>query len=102
MERQMIDLTLQCRPTPSPKGYLYDVFEAGELLLTSINPEFSACRAFAAAGRTGKVRFWRDGKPEHDSEFDIEKAAKFTVRENGKHAPRIGKYVPFVWPGAHV
>ena len=97
-----LDLTLKCRPRPGPKGYLYAVYDAaGSLVLTSLNPEFDACRVLVAAGRTGKVRFWRPGRPEHDSEFDIQKAAKFTVRENSKHAPRIVKYKPFVWAGAH-
>ena len=98
----MIDLTLKRRTRPGPKGYLYAVLERDVLILTSLNPEFDACRVLAAAGRQGKVRFWRPDRPTHDSEFDIQRAAKFTVRENAKHAPRIVKYVPFVWKPAHV
>ena len=96
----MIDLTLKRRARPGPKGYLYDVFLGPGFVLTSLNPEFDTCRVLALAGRQGKVRFWRPGKSEHDSEFDIERAAKVTVRENAKHAPRFAKYKPFVWvPG---
>ena len=44
----------------------------------------------------GKARFWREGRTEHDIEFDIERAAKFTVRENERTGPRFVKFKPFV------
>ncbi len=65
-------------------------------MLASLNPQFATCRLLASEGVIGKARFWREGRPEHDIEFDIERAAKFTVRENEQSGPRFVKFKPFV------
>ena len=90
-----VDLVLKRRKTPGASGYMYDVMRGGAVLVSSINPEFKACRALVAEGVSGNVRFWREGRAEHDSEFDIERAAKRTVSENINHGPRVVKFTEF-------
>jgi hypothetical protein len=94
----IIDLTLRRREPPTRVGYVYEVWRDGEMMLASINPELAASRLLANQGVRGRVRFWRDGRPAHDSEMDIQRAAKFTVRENEQHGPRFVKFKPFVAP----
>ena len=38
----------------------------------------------------------------HDIEFDIQRAAKFTVRENERDGPRFVKFKPFIAPAEDV
>ena len=90
------NLLLYRRERPTRTGYVYEVLKDGKVLLASLNPEFAACRLLASEGVTGKARFWREGRTEHDIEFDIERAAKFTVRENERTGPRFVKFKPFV------
>ena len=66
--------------------------------LSPRTPEFAACRLLACEGVQGKARFWREGRPVHDIEFDIQRAAKFTVRENEQSEPRFVKFKPFIAP----
>ncbi|HWJ17950.1 MAG TPA: hypothetical protein VNR65_04390 [Geobacterales bacterium] len=96
------DLLLRRREKPTRAGYVYEVLQDGKVLLASINPEFAACRLLASEGVTGKARFWREGRPEHDIEFDIDRAAKFTVRENEQSGPRFVKFKPFVVQAEYV
>ena len=90
------NLLLRCRKNPTRSGYVYEVLKDGQVLLASLNPEFAACRLLASEGVIGKARFWREGRTAHDSEFDIQRAAKFTVRENEQSGPRFAKFKPFV------
>jgi hypothetical protein len=92
------DLVLRCRENPTRAGYVYEVLKDGKVLLASINPELSACRLLASEGVQGKARFWREGRTEHDIEFDIERAAKLTLRENEQSGPRFVKFKPFIAP----
>ena len=92
----VINLVLHRREKPTRTGYVYEVLKDGKVLLASINPEFAACRLLASEGVIGKARFWREGRTAHDSEFDIQRAAKFTVRENERDGPRFVKFKPFV------
>ncbi len=96
------DLVLRRREKPTRTGYVYEVLRDRKVLLASINPEFAACRLLASEGVIGKARFWREGRPEHDIEFDIEHAAKFTVRENEQRGPRFVKFKPFIAPAEDV
>ncbi len=90
----IINLVLRRREKPTRTGYVYEVLKDGKVLLASVNPEFAACRLLASEGVIGKVRFWREGRMEHNSEFDIQRAANFTVRENEQSGPRFVKFKP--------
>ena len=90
------DLVLRRRERPTRAGYVYEVLRDGKVLLASLNPEFAACRLLAGGGVQGKARFWREGRTQYDIEFNIECAAKFTVRENEHTGPRFVKFKPFV------
>jgi hypothetical protein len=92
-----IDLVMRRRNQAGSRGYRYDVLMGGELLCTANDPEFTACRILAERGITGKARFWREGKTEHDIEMDITKASKKCIRESEKHGPRIVKWSPNDW-----
>ncbi len=85
------DLVLRRREKPTRAGYVYEVLRGGKVLLAWINPELSACRLLASEGVIGKARFWREGRTAHDIEFDIQRAAKFTMRENERDGPRFVK-----------
>ncbi len=98
----IINLVLRRRKNPTRAGYVYEILRDGKVLLASINPELSACRLLASEGIIGKARFWREGRTAHDSEFDIQRAAKFTVRENEQSGPRFVKFKPFVAPAEDV
>ena len=90
------DLVLRRRKNPTRAGYFYEVLKDGKVLLASLNPEFAACRLLASEGVIGKARFRREGQTVHDIEFDIQRAAKFTVRENEQSGPRFVKFKPFI------
>ena len=90
------DLVLRRREKPTRSGYVYEVLRDGKVLLASLNPEFAACRLLASEGVQGKARFWREGRAVHDIEVDIQRAAKFTVRENERDGPRFVKFKPFI------
>ena len=90
------DLVLRRRKNPTRAGYVYEILRDGKVLLASLNPEFAACRLLASEGVIGKARFWREGRTAHDIEFDIQRAAKFTVRENERDGPRFVKFKPYV------
>ena len=92
----IIDLILRRRKKPTAVGFIYEVWRDGEMMLASINPECAACRLLANAGITGKARFWREGRTEHDIAVDIQRGAKFTIRENERTGPRFVLYKPFV------
>jgi hypothetical protein len=66
-------------------GYVYSVLFNGTLLVErSRDPEHDAARALLAQGIAGKLTLC-DGKTGIPRTIiDIEKAAKLTVRENGK------------------
>ena len=90
------NLLLRSRKKTTRTGYVYEVLKDGKVLLASINPELAACRLLASEGVTGKARFWREGRTAHDIEFDIERASKWTVRENEHTGPRFVLFKPFV------
>ena len=92
------NLLLRRREKPTRAGYVYEVLRDGTVLLASLNPEFAACRLLASESVQGKARFWREGRTAHDIEFDILRAAKFTVRENEQSGPRFVKFKPFIAP----
>ena len=96
------NLLLRRRKNPARAGYVYEVLRDEKVLLASLNPEFAACRLLASDGITGNARFWREGRTEHDIEFDIQRAAKFTVRENEHTGPRFVKFKPFIAPAEDV
>jgi hypothetical protein len=68
----------------------------GEVLVASVRePNFSSCRALKARGMTGPVHFYRAGRSEPDyMVHDLEKAAKWTIRETGRQSPRLARYRP--------
>ena len=89
------DLVLQRHGRPGVRGYLYDVILNGEVICTSRDPQYAACRALVALGLRGEARFWRPGRPTHDSCIrDIEKGALLFTREGANDGPRVAKYAP--------
>jgi len=77
---------------PGPRGYKYDVIFEGEILVTSIDPEFAAARVLRDRGYTGALQFFRPGKPGAALTMrDLVRAANFRATPDG----RFAKYVPF-------
>jgi hypothetical protein len=68
----------------------------GDVLVASVRePNLSSCRALKARGKKGPVHFYRAGRSEPDLIVpDLEKAARWTIRETEKQAPRLVRYRP--------
>jgi hypothetical protein len=64
--------------------------------MASVNePNLSSCRALKARGLAGPVHFYRAGRSEPDFiVHDLEKASKWTIRENEKQEPKLVRYRP--------
>src|SRR5262245_15334886 len=81
------------------RGQLYRVHYAGAVLVeSSRNPEFDGARALAAKGITGRVEVWRRGGTSPAMAFDIEKAARLTVKEGDKDGLRFARWQPHPEP----
>jgi hypothetical protein len=77
---------------PGPRGYQYDVIFEGEVLVTSLDPEFAAARALRDRGHTGRLEFFRPGNPAAQLVMrDLVRAANFCATLDG----RFAKYRPF-------
>ena len=61
---------------------MYAAFYGGNLLTRSLDPEHATCRELLKLGLTGKARFWREGKPVHDLEMDIERGARLSTGDS--------------------
>src|SRR5262245_22734279 len=73
-------------------GYVYSIIFGGELLISrSRDPEYDAARALAAKGITGRLTLLdgKTGRPR--CTLDIEKAARFSVREDRRKGPMFVK-----------
>lgn len=92
-----ITVDLLLRPTGQfgRKGEMYDVLLNGETIVTSISPEFAACRVLKSRGMTGLAQFWRAGKPNWDMRMDIETGAGLTIEENASGGPRVIRFREF-------
>ena len=96
----MVDLSIR-RREPERMGhgdweYQYEVWLGEELIVAkSRDPEFDACRALHAAGHTGKARFWREWRAEHDISMDIATAIKWRTKETRKIGPHFVKFEEF-------
>lgn len=88
-------ITLRRREHAGPRGYLYDAVLDGEIIASSRDPEFAACRALVRRGYRGRVDFWREGAS-HPSMtiMSIERAAGLSTSESAKAGLRIGKHTP--------
>jgi hypothetical protein len=78
-------------------GYRYRIKLGDRVLMESSRvPTYDACRALLALGITGRLEVWRPGSA-HPAMLvpDIERAAGYTVIENEKIGPVLGKYSPF-------
>lgn len=79
----------------SQRGHLYAETLDGEVIVSDSRvPECDAARALLAKGFTGKLTMLdgETGRPR--TIIDIEKAAKLTVLENRRSAPRFVKWSP--------
>jgi hypothetical protein len=85
----MTNIIIEPTTVRGDRGTRYRVYYEGAVLIEETwNPELDACRLLAARRITGRLEVWRTGKPHADLiVFDIEKAAKRTVKENGKRGP---------------
>lgn len=81
--------------SPGKRGYMYEVYLGNELLCKAIDPEYTACRVLLERGITGRAQFWRKDKSHWDIGMNIEKAAKYCIKEGDKTMLHVGKYVPF-------
>ena len=70
------------RTNLTENGQRYRVMCAGEILAEGRrNPIFDACRALLARGITGRLEVWRRGRTSADMQLDIERGARFAIRE---------------------
>jgi hypothetical protein len=88
------DAVLRRHDRPGPRGYRYDVLVGGEVVCTSRDPQFAACRVLAERGVTGSIRFWREGKTTWDSMLDIERGAGMRTIDSDRGGLSFGKYTP--------
>ena len=78
------------------RGELWRVEHAGiELIASTREPFFDACRALAALGITGMVEMWHAGAAFPSMRGDITRCATLTVLESAKSGPRLGRWQPF-------
>jgi hypothetical protein len=91
-----INLHIETTPVKhTAKGPVYNArlhTPHGEIIVSSIEPLFAACRELVKRGITGHVRKFRDG--ELCAEGGIERFAKLTVCETDKIGPYLGKWRP--------
>src|SRR5262245_25447215 len=64
------------------------------LIESTKNPEFDSARALLAQGIVGQVEVWRHGASFPGMRFDIEKAARLTVKEGDKDGLRFARWQP--------
>jgi hypothetical protein len=81
------------------RGQRYRVTHNGvQLVDSSRNPEFDACRALLGKGITGRLEVWHKGWPQGDEfpamRLDIEKGARLTVEEGDRIGPRFARWRP--------
>lgn len=76
----------------SQTGQRYRVMHDGrELIASTSNPEYAACRALLSLGLSGRLFVYREGREAWDSSIDIVKGAGSTVTE-GDHGIRLTKF----------
>jgi hypothetical protein len=69
---------------------------AGETLVEGRrNPIFDACRALLAWGITGRLEVWRRGRTSADMQLDIERGARFAIRETTTLSLRLVPWHPW-------
>jgi hypothetical protein len=78
------------------RGYRYRVAYAGsELIESTWNPEYDACRALLALGIVGRLEIWRAGTTFPASSIDIERGARWTVLETEREVARVVRWRSF-------
>jgi hypothetical protein len=77
---------------PGTLGYRYDAIFEGEVIATSLDPEFAAARVLRDRGYTGALQFFRPCNPAPVLVMrDLVRAANFRATPDG----RFEKYRPF-------
>jgi hypothetical protein len=97
--RQLVEVILERDPrdrnNPTRKfDHWIAWFGEDHLVEGSRDPEHDACRALLSVGITGRVTFRHKGSLHPSMFMDIEKAARFTVREDGRLF-QLERYKPF-------
>lgn len=77
---------------------IYRVTFEGEVLLTSWEPDYSACRALLAKGHTGIVESWRGGAKFPSMVLNIETGAKRSISEPDGGSPKLSVFAPYERP----
>ena len=78
------------------QGQRYRVTYTGEILAEGRrNSIFDACRALLARGIIGRLEVWRKGKPGADMRLDIERGARFAIKETATESLRIVTWEPW-------
>lgn len=83
MERVKIiyNLTIVHTGRFKTKGEILEVYYKGDMIASSAQAEFEACRTLAERGLYGRGRFWREGKKHWDLEMDIKWGSCHTVMD---------------------
>lgn len=95
------DVVLKRRSKAGARGYQYEVWRDGTMLLASRDPEFATCRFLANEGISGTVRFWREGADDvHTVLFpsmtlNIQRGAKISTTEGQRQGAHFVKYNDF-------
>ena len=65
------------------------------LIETCRDPEFDACRALLAQGKTGRMTTFRRGGSTPCMLIDVERGAGVRTAEGAKSGPRLARWQPF-------
>lgn len=82
---------------PDHRGQPYSVyFEGKTIIAKSRVPSHDACRHLVSLGLSGPMEVWADGEVSPRLHIrDIERAARWTVKEGQNHGPRVTRYERF-------
>jgi hypothetical protein len=83
-------ITIECTRV-GHRGQYYRVWYEGSVLIEECRyPEYDACRALLARGITGRLESYLVS--EYPAGLDIERGAKWTIREDEDHSPTVVPY----------
>jgi hypothetical protein len=90
----VVEIILRRHPGPGGRAYRYDAVLDGEVIATSRDPEFAACRALQARGIDGIAVFRREGGGTAKLWVPIALGAKLVTREDGREGQPFVAYKP--------
>lgn len=94
------ELLLRRHESPTKRGYIYDVLYGQEIIASSIDPEFAACRELAKRGILGYAVTRRKVGGTIGMRLNIAKCAELSTHEPAKGGLYIGKFSPYNAPNS--